>query len=249
MVAAAGAAWLMLGLLVYVPYRRARGLDLTTTHKVAIPQPVVDHEAEYDSVLVALNTEEGYRESLVATAVRLAARKRRGIHVLVTIPVPNSLAIDARLPEAERAADSIIEQARVVGGRRVNGHWEKVRGRSGRAAHHRGGRGHAGDGDRDRPAAPDRRVLAVRQDARDRARRPAVPRRDRVDARTVPTSARQPPPRCGRRPSSERCATHVMPALMFLVGVAVDRPHARGRRRPDGASACCWASCSRSPEG
>jgi APA family basic amino acid/polyamine antiporter len=28
------------------------GLDLTSTHKVAIRQPVVDHEAEYDSVLV-----------------------------------------------------------------------------------------------------------------------------------------------------------------------------------------------------
>jgi basic amino acid/polyamine antiporter, APA family len=131
--AAAGVGWLLLGAMIYVPFRRSRGLDLTTTHKVAIPQPVVDHEAEYDSVLVALNTEEGYRDSLVATAVRLAARKRRGIHVLVTIPVPNSLAIDARLPEAEREADSIIEQARVAGGRRVTGHWEKVRaGQAGR---------------------------------------------------------------------------------------------------------------------
>ena len=132
-VAAAGLGWLALGAIIYVPFRRSRGLDLTTTHKVAIPQPVVDHEAEYDSVLVALNTEEGYRDSLVATAVRLAARKRRGIHVLVTIPVPNSLAIDARLPEAEHLADSIIEQARVAGGRRVTGHWEKVRaGQAGR---------------------------------------------------------------------------------------------------------------------
>ena len=33
-------------------YRRRQGLDLTSTHKVAIAQPVVDHEAEYDSVLV-----------------------------------------------------------------------------------------------------------------------------------------------------------------------------------------------------
>jgi APA family basic amino acid/polyamine antiporter len=131
--AAAGVGWLVLGFLIYVPFRRSRGLDLTTTHKVAIPQPVVDHEAEYDSVIVALNTEEGYRDSLVATAVRLAARKRRGIHVLVTIPVPNSLAIDAPLPEAEHAADTIIEQARVAGGRRVTGHWEKVRaGQAGR---------------------------------------------------------------------------------------------------------------------
>ena len=40
--------------LVYVAFRRRHGLDLTSTHKVAIPQPVVDHEAEYDSVLVPL---------------------------------------------------------------------------------------------------------------------------------------------------------------------------------------------------
>ena len=132
-VAAAGVGWLVLGMLIFIPYRRSRGLDLTTTHKVAIPQPVVDHEAEYDSVLVALNAEEGYRPSLVATAVRLAARRRRGIHVIVTIPVPYALPVDASLRDAEAAADSLIEQARVAGGTRVTGHWEKVRaGQAGR---------------------------------------------------------------------------------------------------------------------
>ncbi|MEJ7891194.1 MAG: universal stress protein [Solirubrobacteraceae bacterium] len=131
--ALAGAGWLVLGVLIYVPFRRSRGLDLVTTHKVAIPQPVVDHEAEYDSVLVALSSEEGYRASLVMTAVRLAARRRRGIHVIVTIPVPNRLAIDEPLREEESAAESLIEQARIAGGRRVTGHWEKVRaGQAGR---------------------------------------------------------------------------------------------------------------------
>ena len=37
------------------------------------------------------------------------------------------------MPEAEAAADSIIEQARLQGGGRVSGHWEKVRaGQAGR---------------------------------------------------------------------------------------------------------------------
>jgi APA family basic amino acid/polyamine antiporter len=128
LVAVTGIAWLALGLGIYMLYRRSLGLDLTTSHKVAIPQPVVDHEAEYDSVLVALNAEEGYNGRLVATAAKLAARRRHGIHVLVTIPVPYSLAIDAPMREAEAAADSMIEQARVQGGRRVTGHFEKVRG-------------------------------------------------------------------------------------------------------------------------
>ena len=36
-------------------YRRRQRLDLVTTVKVAIPRPVVDHEAEYDSVLVVFD--------------------------------------------------------------------------------------------------------------------------------------------------------------------------------------------------
>ena len=132
-VAAAGVGWLVLGIVIYVWYRRRQGLDLTSTHKVAIPQPVVDHEAEYDSVLVALPVEDGYNAELVATAIRLAARRRHGIHVIVTIAVPYSLPVKQRMREQESQADSIIEQARVQGGRRVTGHWEKVRaGQAGR---------------------------------------------------------------------------------------------------------------------
>jgi APA family basic amino acid/polyamine antiporter len=131
-VAIAGFSWLALGLVVYPLYRRRQGLDLASTHKVAIPQPVVDHEAEYDSVLVHVG-DEGYDEQMLATATKLAARKRRGIHVLVTITVPNSLQIDAPMRDAEAEADSIIEQAKLQGGGRVSGHWEKVRaGQAGR---------------------------------------------------------------------------------------------------------------------
>ena len=131
-VAAIGVGWLIVGTLIYAAYRRRQGLDLASTHKVAIAQPVVDHEAEYDSVLVHVG-DEGYDEQMLATATKLAARKRRGIHVLVTITVPNSLQIDAPMQEAEAEAGSIIEQARLQGGGRVSGHWEKVRaGQAGR---------------------------------------------------------------------------------------------------------------------
>ncbi len=131
-VAATGAAWLALGVVVYLLYRRAQGLDLSSTHKVAIPQPVVDHEAEYDSVLVPL-ADGAYDESVVATAAKLAARRRRGIHVIALVTVPSALKIDAPMPEAEAAARSLIEQARVQGGARVSGHVERVRsGQAGR---------------------------------------------------------------------------------------------------------------------
>jgi APA family basic amino acid/polyamine antiporter len=125
-VAAAGVGWLTIGVCVYVAYRHRQGLDLTTTTKVAIPRPAIETEAEYDSVLVAFD-EHGFVPEVMATAVRMAARKRRGIHVLVTIAVPASSPINATLPDHEAAAESIIEEARVQGGRRVTGHWEKVR--------------------------------------------------------------------------------------------------------------------------
>ena len=126
-VAIAGIAWLVLGWALYIGYRRRHGLDLTTTTKVAIPAPVLEHEAEYESVLVALDASKGYPAGAVATAAKVAARRRRGIHVLVTITVPQSAPIGAELPEQELAAQGIIEQARLHGGRRVTGHWVKVR--------------------------------------------------------------------------------------------------------------------------
>ncbi len=131
-VAIAGVGWLLTGIGVYVVYRRRQGLDLTTTVKVAIVAPAVETEAEYESVLVAFD-EHGFVPEVMATAARLAARRRRGIHVLVTIAVPASSPIDVHLPEQEAAAQSIIEEAKVQIGRRVTGHWEKIRaGQTGR---------------------------------------------------------------------------------------------------------------------
>jgi basic amino acid/polyamine antiporter, APA family len=129
---AAGSIWLAIGLTIYVVFRRRQGLSLTETHKVVMPKPVVEHEVEYESVLVAF--EDGHFSSgAVATTVRLAARRRRGIHVLVTITVPPNSPIDASMPEQEARAATLIDRARVRGGRRVTGHWEKVRpGQAGR---------------------------------------------------------------------------------------------------------------------
>ena len=125
-VSAFGIGWLIFGIGVYVLYRRNQGLDLTSTKKVAVPRPVVDHEAEYESILVAFDSTD-FNAAAVSTAKRLAARRRRGIHVLVTIVVPASSPIGASLPAQERAAQELIEQAKVHGGRRVTGRWVKVR--------------------------------------------------------------------------------------------------------------------------
>ncbi len=131
-VGAAGVAWMALGMGGYVLYRRGQGLDLVSTHEVAVPQPVTMTEAEYESVLVALDA-RNYSPQTIATAARLAGPRRRGIHVLVTLTVPQVSPLDAALPEEELAARAVIEQARIQGGQRVSGHVERVRpGQTGR---------------------------------------------------------------------------------------------------------------------
>jgi APA family basic amino acid/polyamine antiporter len=122
----AGTAWMAGGLAIYVAYRRRQGLSLVDTTKIVLPKPAVEHEVEYESILVAFEDGQYSREA-VATAAKLAARRRRGIHVLATITVPQTAPIDADLPEQERRAQATVDSARVIGGRRVTGHWEKVR--------------------------------------------------------------------------------------------------------------------------
>ena len=121
-----GVVWLALGIAGYVLYRRNQDLSLTQTTKVVMPEPIVEHEVEYQSVLVAFE-DAGYSADAVSTAAKLAARRRRGIHVLVTITVPANSPIDASMPAAEEKAQAVVDSAKVRGGRRVTGHWEKVR--------------------------------------------------------------------------------------------------------------------------
>jgi basic amino acid/polyamine antiporter, APA family len=121
-----GTLWLVLGMGIYVVYRRRLGLTLSETRKIVLPEPIVEREVEYESVLVVFD-EGRYSPEAMSIAVQLAARRRRGIHVLVTVPVPPNLPIEAVMPMEEQRARSAIDQARVYGGRRVSGHWEKVR--------------------------------------------------------------------------------------------------------------------------
>jgi basic amino acid/polyamine antiporter, APA family len=128
----AGTVWMSVGIATYLVYRRRQGLSLAATHKIVLPQPAVEREVEYESVLVVF--EDGrYEPEVAQTALRLAARRQRGVHVLVTITVPPNSPIDAEMPAQEADAAAIVDSVRVLGGRRVTGHWEKVRpGQAGR---------------------------------------------------------------------------------------------------------------------
>jgi basic amino acid/polyamine antiporter, APA family len=128
-----GSIWMLVGIATYVAYRRRQGLPLVETHKVLLPESPGVEEIEYKSVLVAFEDDADFSIEPVATAVRLAARRRRGIHVVSVLTVPQSLPLDAPLKEKESAAQSKIEQAKLIGGLRVSGHVHRVR--PGQAGH------------------------------------------------------------------------------------------------------------------
>jgi basic amino acid/polyamine antiporter, APA family len=122
-----GIGWMALGIALYVLYRRNQRLPLTETVKVLLPEPLGVEEIEYRSVLVGFEDGEPFSEEMVATAVKLASKRRRGIHVHSMMTVPTHLSLDADLPEQEAEAQSKIEQAKLIGGQRVTGHVERVR--------------------------------------------------------------------------------------------------------------------------
>jgi basic amino acid/polyamine antiporter, APA family len=64
---------------------------------------------------------------MVATAVKLAGKRRRGIHIHSMMTVPTNLPLDAAMPGQEAEAQSKIEEAKLIGGQRVTGHVARVR--------------------------------------------------------------------------------------------------------------------------
>ena len=124
---AVGLGWMVLGVVIYVLYRRNQRLPLTETVKVVTPEPLGVEEIEYRSVLVAFEDGAPFSEEMVATAAKLASKRRRGIHIHSMLTVPTNLSLEAEMRDAEAEAQSKIEQAKLIGGQRVTGHVERVR--------------------------------------------------------------------------------------------------------------------------
>jgi APA family basic amino acid/polyamine antiporter len=124
---AAGGAWMVFGMALYVGYRRRHHLSLTKTVKVKTLEPLGVEEIEYQSVLIAYDEDTPFSEEAMATAVKLASPKRRAVHVLSLIEVPSHLPLNAPLEEQERKAQEKIERAKLIGGLRVTGHVHRIR--------------------------------------------------------------------------------------------------------------------------
>jgi APA family basic amino acid/polyamine antiporter len=124
--AAIGVGWMLFGAALYVGYRRRHGLPITETVKVVLPEPLDVEEVEFSSVLVPFE-DDPFSELTIGTATRLAARKRRGIHVISLLNVPAHLPLDAALPRQQEKAQAKIERAKLIGGQRVTGHVTRIR--------------------------------------------------------------------------------------------------------------------------
>jgi basic amino acid/polyamine antiporter, APA family len=122
-----GSIWMLFGISIYLLYRRSQGLSPSQTHKVLLPEPLGVEEVEYKSVLVAFEDDEPFSEETMVTAVKLAGKRRRAIHVISVVTVPSHLPLDASLRDEEERAQSKIEQAKLIGGLRVSGHVHRVR--------------------------------------------------------------------------------------------------------------------------
>jgi APA family basic amino acid/polyamine antiporter len=122
-----GMAWLAIGIVVYVLYRRHHELPLTKTVKVLLPEPLGVEEIEYKSVIVAFPADQPFSEEVMATAAKLTSHRRRGIHITALLTVPTHLPLESSMAEEEKEAQSKIERAKLIAGMRVSGRVERVR--------------------------------------------------------------------------------------------------------------------------
>ncbi len=124
---AVGIGWLIVGGLIYYLYRRHHKLPLSETVKVLLPEPLGVEELEYRSVMIAFPADEAFSEEMMATAVKLASKRRRGIHIVALLTVPSGRPLDEGMREEETLAQGKIERAKLVAGTRVSGKVERVR--------------------------------------------------------------------------------------------------------------------------
>ncbi len=111
-VALAGIAWLSLGIVVYVNYRKQQGLDLTTTSRIARPERPPDfEELAYRTALVPI-----FGEDISAGALTRAAKligEHGVVYAVFVLPVPSQLSLEAGLEEEEAQGRAVLESARI----------------------------------------------------------------------------------------------------------------------------------------
>ena len=171
--------WIATGFVGYAIYRR-RYVHVSLTETVKAPPLLGPALAlEYRMILSPVVDSPQSREAL-HLACRLAAERRSAIVAMRVLVVPMDLPLDAELPEQEKLADRLLDEAHDIGElvRRPRdraglpcaacGPRDRRGGRAPERGDHRHGRAEA--------AAPDAPERDLRQDGRLRAEERGVPR-------------------------------------------------------------------------
>jgi APA family basic amino acid/polyamine antiporter len=111
-IALAGVIWLLLGMTLYIVYRRRHGLDLRTTTRAPQPErPPEFEEFDYRTALVPI-----FGGDVSASALRSAAKligEDGVVYAVFVLPVPSQLSLEEGLEEEEASGRAVLESARI----------------------------------------------------------------------------------------------------------------------------------------
>jgi basic amino acid/polyamine antiporter, APA family len=116
-VGAIGVVWLALGMAAYYGYRKRKGLTMRETAKIAVPDPVIENESIYHSVLVVCDPAEDPVESLEIS--RLLSDHPSHVRFMSLIPVSRGYPMDYPLPSEEETSKRNMKLARRILGSRA----------------------------------------------------------------------------------------------------------------------------------
>ena len=105
-----GIAWVGVGIVAYVIFRKAQGYSLTKTIKSPTLPATLQEDVVYDQLLVPVR-DTSVSEEMMVLACQLATERRSSIDALYVIEVPLNLPIDASLPEERERARQVLERA------------------------------------------------------------------------------------------------------------------------------------------
>ncbi len=112
-----GVVWLALGMAAYSNYRKRKGLRMSETAKITVPDPVIERESIYHSVLVVCDPAEDPHESL--EIARLLSDQPSHVRFISLIPVNKGYPMDYPLESEDEASKRNMKLARRILGPRA----------------------------------------------------------------------------------------------------------------------------------
>ena len=105
-----GLAWIGVGIVAYVIFRKVQGYSLTKTVRSPDLPATITEDVVYDQLLVPVR-DTAVSEEMMVLACQLATERKSSIDALYVIEVPLNLPIDASLPEERERARLVLERA------------------------------------------------------------------------------------------------------------------------------------------